>query len=150
MWIEDVNNWARLESVQPNYNLVVRDIEVELLPLCADQEIGVITYSPLAGGFLTGKYREGGGIPTGTRMDVVPLMQPLYFHQAGFRIMEGLRAKAEELGTTMVQLGLAWTIGQPGITSVLIGARSTGQIDQAFEAEAMGMSPEVRAELNAL
>jgi aryl-alcohol dehydrogenase-like predicted oxidoreductase len=150
LWYEDVNNWARLESVQPNYNLVVRGIETELLPLCADQEVGVITYSPLAGGFLTGKYREGGGIPAGTRMDVVPPMQALYFHTAGFRIMEGLRAKADQLGISMVQLGLAWTIGQPGITSVLIGARSTDQVDQAFQAEAMPMSSELRAELSAL
>lgn len=150
LWRGDVNDWARLESVQPNYNLVTRDIETELLPLCADQEVGVVTYSPLAGGFLTGKYREGGGIPSGTRMDVVPPMQALYFHQAGFRIMEGLRAKAEELGTSMVQLGLAWIIGQPGITSVLIGARSVDQVDQAFQAEAMNISPELRAELSAL
>jgi aryl-alcohol dehydrogenase (NADP+) len=64
--------------------------------------------------------------------------------------MEGLRAKAEEMGTSMVQLGLAWTIGQPGITSVLIGARSIDQVDQAFEAEAMGLSPEIRAELSAI
>jgi aryl-alcohol dehydrogenase-like predicted oxidoreductase len=150
LWREEANEWARLESVQPNYNLVTRDIEAELLPLCADQEVGVISYSPLAGGFLTGKYREGGGIPKGTRMDVVPLMQALYFHQAGFRVMEGLRAKAEEIGTSMVQLGLAWAIGQPGITCVLIGARSTEQVDQAFEAEAMNMSPELRAELSAM
>jgi len=150
LWCGDVNDWPRLESVQPNYNLVTRDIETELLPLCADQEVGVVTYSPLAGGFLTGKYREGGGIPSGTRMDVVPPMQALYFHQAGFRIMEGLRAKAEELGTSMVQLGLAWIIGQPGITSVLIGARSVDQVDQAFQAEAMNISPELRAELGAL
>jgi aryl-alcohol dehydrogenase-like predicted oxidoreductase len=150
LWRQDVNSLARLESVQPNYNLIVRDIECELLSLCADQEVGVITYSPLGGGFLTGKYRQGNGIPIGTRMDVVPLMQEIYFHEVGFRIMEGLRVKAAELGSTMVLLALAWAMGQPGITSVLAGARSVDQVDQAFQAQAMNMPPELRAELSAL
>ena len=57
LWRQDVRGWSRMEAVQENYNLVVRDIERELLPLCVDQEVGVITYSPLGGGFLTGKYR---------------------------------------------------------------------------------------------
>ena len=57
LWRQDVRGWSRMEAVQENYNLVVRDIERELLPLCADQQVGVITYSPLGGGFLTGKYR---------------------------------------------------------------------------------------------
>jgi aryl-alcohol dehydrogenase-like predicted oxidoreductase len=150
LWRQDVNGWTRLESVQPNYNLIVRDIERGMLSLCADQEVGVITYSPLGGGFLTGKYRQGNGIPTGTRMDVVPLMQEIYFHEVGFRVMEGLRAKAAELGSTMVLLALAWAMGQPGITSVLAGARSVDQVDQAFQAQAMNMPPELRAELSAL
>ncbi|MFZ5916540.1 MAG: aldo/keto reductase [Chloroflexota bacterium] len=148
--LQERNGWARMASVQPNYNLVVRDIEAELLPLCAAQKVGVISYSPLAGGFLTGKYHQGGGIPQGTRMDVVPLMQKLYFHPDGFRIMEGLRAKAAELGATMIQLALAWAMSQPGITTVLAGARHTRHVDQAFEAEAMNLSPALRAELDDL
>lgn len=150
LWRADVHGWPRLESVQPNYNLVVRDIEKELLPLCADQEIGVISYSPLGAGFLTGKYRKGAPAPEGTRFDILPGHQPIYYHDSGFRIMEGLRAKAEETGRTMINLALAWVIGQPGITSVLVGARHTGHVDQAFAAEQMGLSAELRAELNQL
>ncbi len=147
LWRQDVNDWARFESVQPNYSLVVREIEKELLPLCADQHVGVITYSPLGGGFLTGKYRQGGGVPSGTRMDVVPAMQEIYFHEAGFEIMERLRAKGKELGVSMAHLALAWVLGQPGITSVLVGARTPDHVDQALHAEAMGMSAELRDEL---
>ena len=132
LWRQDANGWVRMESVQPNYSLVVRDIEQELLPLCADQQVGVISYSPLGGGFLTGKYRRGGDVPAGTRMDIVPLMQPIYFHEAGFRILEGLRDKAAELGIHMALLALAWVMTGPGITSVLIGARSPEQVDQAW------------------
>jgi aryl-alcohol dehydrogenase (NADP+) len=150
LWRADVHGWPRLESVQPNYNLVVRDIEKELLPLCADQEIGVISYSPLGAGFLTGKYRQGAPEPSGTRFEILPGHQRIYYHDAGFRIMEGLRAQAAETGRTMINLALAWVIGQPGITSVLIGARHTGHVDQAFEAEQLGLSDELRIALNNL
>jgi len=150
LWRADVKNGPRMESVQPNYNLVVRDIESELLPLCADQEIGVISYSPLGAGFLTGKYRKGAPEPEGTRFNILPGHQPIYYHDAGFRIMEGLRTTAEATGRTMINLALAWVIGQPGITSVLVGARHLGHVDQAFEAEQMGLSDELRTTLNEL
>ncbi len=150
LWWQDVHGWVRFESVQPNYSLVVRDIEAELLPLCIDQHVGVISYSPLGGGFLTGKYRAGGEVPAGTRMDTVPLMQPIYFHEAGFRILEGLRAKAVELGATIPVLALAWVMSHPGVTSVLIGARSGAHVDQAVEAAAWQMPVSLRAELSAL
>jgi aryl-alcohol dehydrogenase-like predicted oxidoreductase len=150
LWRQEVHGWPAMASVQPNYNLVVRDIERELLPLCADQQVGVISYSPLGGGFLTGKYREGGDMPKGTRLDIVPQMQPIYFHATGFRILEGLRARAAELGTTIPLLALAWAMTEPRITSVLIGARTPAQVDQALAADALGMSAELRAELSAL
>lgn len=150
LWLQDKHGWARMESVQPNYNLVERGIERELLPLCADQQIGVISYSPLGAGFLTGKYRQDGPLPKGTRFDVLPSHQDIYFHDRGWRVMEGVRAKANTLGIPMPQLSLAWVIGQPGVTCVLIGARTLEQVDQAFTAEQIGLTPEVRAELNAL
>ena len=150
LWKQDVNGWARLESVQPMYNLVDRGIEQELIPLCADQQVGIVSYSPLGAGFLTGKYSRGGEVPKGTRFDVMPGHQPLYFTERGWRVVEALRAQSELSGNSMIQLTLAWTIGQPGITCVLIGARDTAQVDQAFEAEALGMSDDVRAMLNSI
>jgi 1-deoxyxylulose-5-phosphate synthase len=150
LWRQDVRGWSRMEAVQENYNLVVRNIERELMPLCADQEVGVITYSPLGGGFLTGKYRRRGAAPTGTRFDVVPGMEPIYMHETGFRILAGLEAKAADLGTTAPLLALAWALTQPGVASVLIGARAPEQVDQALEADGMGMTPELRAELSVL
>ncbi|OIO91120.1 MAG: hypothetical protein AUK03_11880 [Anaerolineae bacterium CG2_30_64_16] len=150
LWQQDVRGWARMEAVQPHYNLIARDIERELLPLSADQEIGVLTYSPLGGGFFTGKYRQGEAVPKGSRMDVAPGMQPFYFHAAGYRILTGLRAKADALGTSTTLLALAWAMSGPGITSVLIGASSIEHVDQAIAAQALGLSPELRAELSAL
>ena len=141
---------ARMEATEPNYNLVVRDIEEALLPLCASRQIGAITYSPLGAGFLTGKYRRGGEVPTGTRFDVIPGHQDIYFKDEFFDVVEGLRAKAAETGRSMIDLALAWTIGQPGVTSVLVGARGTDQIDQAFAAEAAELPADLRAALSAL
>ena len=126
-----------LQCVQPPYNLVQREIEADLLPLCSDQGTGVVTYSPLAAGFLTGKYRRGQEVPAGTRFDVIPGHQPIYFTDHGYTVMERLDALSQSLGQTMIQLALAWTMAQAGVTSVLIGARNTGQVDQAFEAQAL-------------
>jgi 1-deoxyxylulose-5-phosphate synthase len=150
LWRQDVHGWGRMESVQPNYNLAVREIEKELLPLCADQEVGVISYSPLGAGFLTGKYRKDGEIPQGTRFDVIPDHQNIYFSDKNFDIVEGLRAKAQEMDVPIVRLALAWVINQPGITSVLIGARKIEHVEQAFEAEGMGMSRELQEALSSL
>jgi 1-deoxyxylulose-5-phosphate synthase len=150
LWRQDAHGLARMESVQPNYNLLVRDIERELLPLCADQEIGVLSYSPLGGGFFTGKYVQGSAVPKDSRLDIVPGMQPIYLHESGYRVLAGLRAQAEESGFSTTLLALAWVIGHPEITSTLIGARSVEHVEQAIAAEALGMSPELRAKLSAL
>ena len=120
-------------SVQPPYNLVQRDIEAELLPLCAAENIGVISYSPLAAGFLTGKYRPGQPIPSGTRFDVVPGHQDIYFTEHGFQVLQQLDNEVRTSGVSHIELALSWVLRQPGVTSVLIGARKTSQIDQALK-----------------
>lgn len=126
--------WRRLESVQPIYNLVDRRIEQELLPLCARDNLGVITYSPLGAGFLTGKYRQGGPVPDGTRFDVIPGHQNIYFTDHGFRVMEALRQAASQTGLSMAHLAMSWTVRRRGVTSVLVGARNPRHVDQAFDA----------------
>ncbi|GAG16528.1 unnamed protein product, partial [marine sediment metagenome] len=133
--IQESHGWARLTSVQPMYNLVDRSIEHDLLALCAERQIGVITYSPLGAGFLTGKYRPGGAVPEGTRFDVIRGHQDIYFTERGYRVVEELRRISAESGHSMVRLALGWVLRRDGITSVLIGARHAGHVDQAFEAE---------------
>jgi aryl-alcohol dehydrogenase-like predicted oxidoreductase len=149
LWRQDVAGLARFEATQPVYNLADRRIEQELLPLCADQGLGVITYSPLGAGFLTGKYRPGGVVPQGTRFAIVPAHQELYFTPARFRLMEGLRRTAADAGLPMAHAALAWVLGRPGVTSVLIGARDPAQVDQALAA-AEGLPPDVGAALDGL
>ena len=150
LWIADVNDLAPMVSVQPNYSLAIRDIEAELLPFCADQNIGVTSYSPLGAGFLTGKYTKTWTAPKGTRFDVMPDHWDIYENDTSMRRMEGLRDIAAETGISMVQIALAWAIGQPGITSVLIGCRTLSHVDQAFNAEDMGLAQDLRDRLNAL
>ena len=125
----------RLASIQPPYNLVEREIEAELLPFCGKEGIGVITYSPLGAGFLTGKYGAGTQVPPGTRFDIIPDHQPIYFTPHGFRVLENLQRLAAEVDRPMAQVALSWVLRQPHVTSVLIGARNTAQVDQALTAE---------------
>ena len=125
---------APLQTIQPPYNLIQREIEEDLLPLCMERKIDVITYSPLAAGFLSGKYDRSGKIPAGTRFDVIPGHQPIYCHERGFAILDRLRAAAQETGESMVHLALAWVLQKKEVTSTLVGARHTGHIDQALSA----------------
>lgn len=147
---QSANNWPLMVSVQPNYNLVMRDIEEELIPFCTAQKVGIISYSPLGAGFLTGKYRRGGDIPAGTRFDIIPGHQNIYFNDENFRKVEKLRTEAQARGISMIQLALAWVINQPGITSVLIGGRTTAHVDQAFQAEALPLTADLQTTLNQL
>lgn len=132
--LSNTAGFSRLVSVQPPYNLVQRDIEADLLPLCAAENIGVISYSPLAAGFLTGKYRHGAAIPSGTRFDVIPGHKDIYFTEHGYQVLEKLDAESKATGKSHVQLALSWVLNQPGITSVLIGARNMGRLIRLLEA----------------
>lgn len=148
LWISDRNKWAQFVSVQPVYNLALRGIESELLPACADQNIGLITYSPLGAGFLTGKYTRDGNVPAGTRFDVAPGHQPIYFNDPAYSAMERLRARSEEVNIPMPRLGLAWVLSRPNVTVTLVGGRTPKHIDQAFESLELAQS-ENFAELSA-
>ena len=143
-------SWSSLQSIQPIYNLVDRHIEEGLLEFCSTENIGVLTYSPLGAGFLTGKYRRDGAISTGTRFDVKPAHQDIYFTDRGFHVMESLRSIANELGEPMARLALAWVLRRERITSVLVGARTPRHVDQAFEALDAVRSPGLQELLDRL
>lgn len=148
LWKQDVNKWARFDSSQECYNLTIREIEHDAIPLAEDQQLGVLGYSPLGAGFLTGKYGRDRIIPPGTRFDVVDGHSDPYFLEKSFGIVDALREKSAELGITMVSLALAWVLGNPSITSMLIGARQLGHVDQAIDALSIKLSPELRKELS--
>jgi aryl-alcohol dehydrogenase-like predicted oxidoreductase len=128
---------ARYDCVQPRYNLLYRDIESELLPLCRDQGVGVIAYNPLAGGFLSGKYRTLDELPPGTRFTLGKtgdLYRERYWHQAQLQAVEQLRQHFEPRGKSLVTVAVAWVLARPGITSAIVGASKAEQLDASLAA----------------
>jgi aryl-alcohol dehydrogenase-like predicted oxidoreductase len=129
---------ARYDCVQPRYNLLHRDIEGELLPLCRDQGIGVIAYNPLAGGFLTGKYQSlEAPPPEKTRFSLGKtgdLYRERYWQQAQLEAVQELDKFLKARGKSLLQVAVAWVLAQPGMTSAIIGASKPEQLDQSLAA----------------
>ena len=126
------NGWAPIVSLQPKYSLLSRDIELELLPLCLEANLGLLPWSPLAGGWLTGKYTPDER-PTGdTRLGENPSRgieaYDLRNTDRTWAILEVVRAVAEARGASTSQVALNWVRGRPGVTSVLLGARTVEQL----------------------
>ena len=129
------NGYARFEVIQPPYNLADPGAQDELFPLCRKEEVGITSYSPLAAGFLAGKYTaDRNAFPKGSRFDVIPGHADIYFNERNFRNVERLRSLADSLGVPMVKLAMAWTMGHPDLTSVIVGARKASHLDNAIEA----------------
>jgi aryl-alcohol dehydrogenase-like predicted oxidoreductase len=128
---------ARFDCVQPRYNLLYREIEAELLPLCRDQGVGVITYNPLAGGFLSGKYRSLDEPPPGTRFTLGKtgdLYRERYWHHAQLEAVEHLRRHFEGRGQPLATVAIAWVLAQQGVTAAIVGASRPEQLDATLAA----------------
>ncbi|MCS6850182.1 MAG: aldo/keto reductase [Gemmataceae bacterium] len=139
------HGWARWDCVQPRYNLLYREIESELLPLCRDQGLGVIAYNPLAGGFLTGKYQSLETPVPGTRFSLGKtgeLYRDRYWHQAQLEAVQFLRRFLEPRGKSIVPVAVAWVLAQPGITSAIVGASRPEQLDESLKAVDMTLDAE--------
>lgn len=145
LWVSDKLGLARYDSLQPHYNLAHRaEFERELKPLCEEEGIGVIPYSPLAGGFLTGKYRRD-NVPDSVRAQGI---QRRYFNERGFAILDKLEEIARPRGLTIAQTALAWLLTQPIITAPIIGANSVAQLEESLGAAGVRLSPEEMEALN--
>jgi aryl-alcohol dehydrogenase-like predicted oxidoreductase len=147
--LSDLRRLARFECVQNSYSLLERTAEREMLPLCADQHIGFTAFSPLAGGWLSGKYRSG-RYPDGSRMTLRP--EP-YLHLATDRVFRGLDALAESArarGVTMDALALAWVLHHPQVDAAILGPRTPAHLDSAIAALDIVLSADEAAALAAL
>jgi aryl-alcohol dehydrogenase-like predicted oxidoreductase len=148
--ISKQSGYRRLEEVQPPYSLVARQIEADLLPLCEKEQIGVVAYSPLAAGFLSGKYQpDRASIPKGSRFDVIPGHADIYFNEQNFEIVEKLRRKSKETNVSMVRLAMGWLLSKRSITSVLVGATGVAHLENAVAAMEMPFPQEWIDEMNA-
>jgi aryl-alcohol dehydrogenase (NADP+) len=148
----EVLGTVRFESVQPRYNLLFREFERELFPLCTEEQIAVIPYNPLAGGFLSGKHRPGADA-AGTRFeqgDQGARYRERYWHDRAFEAVEQIAALAAEAGVSSATLALQWVLANPVITSPIVGASRPEQLADAVAAERTPLDPALKARLDEL
>ncbi|MEK7701706.1 MAG: aldo/keto reductase [candidate division NC10 bacterium] len=144
---------ARFDSVQPRYNLLFRQIERDLLPLCEAAGLGVIPYNPLAGGFLSGKHRREAGPTAGTRFTLgraARRYQERYWHEREFATVEALRPLAAEAGLSLTRLAVAWVLARPAITAPIVGASRPEQLDDVLPAVEKELDAGLKARLDEL
>ncbi|MGF1625260.1 MAG: aldo/keto reductase [Alphaproteobacteria bacterium] len=147
--IAERRGWTRFEVIQPMYNLVKRQVEVEILPLARAEEIGVITYSPVGGGLLSGKYRKASR-PDSGRLVVNKEYAVRYGEDWVYETAEAFVELADSLHVHPVSLAVAWVASNPDITAPIIGARSLEQLRPSLESLQVVMTPELRDRISAL
>ena len=140
LYTADRHGWTRFVSMQPHYNLIYREEEREMLPLCVDQGIGVIPWSPLARGLLTGSRVKDGGETERARTD--GFAKVLYKRDDDFKVAERVSEVAQARGVPSAQVALAWMLGKPVITAPIIGATKMGHLDDAVAALSIRLSEE--------
>ena len=153
LWASDKHNLARFDSAQPRYNLLFRMIEDEILPLCQAQGIGVMVYNPLAGGMLTGRYRDLGKVESGTRFGLErsgALYRRRNWNQAVLEAVDQLARFLEPRGKSLTHVALAWVLAQPAVTCAIVGASrpeqladSLGKLDMSLDTEELQACDEV-------
>jgi aryl-alcohol dehydrogenase-like predicted oxidoreductase len=149
LWIADSKGLSRFECYQPQYSLVVRDIEQEIVPACAAKGLGVVVWSPLAGGYLTGKYQPGQDRATGSRSEEGWAFPMRFFHPDHSNILATLLEVAAEMGRSPAQVALRWVLDQGFVTSAIVGARTQAQIEETLQAVGWRLPEEARAKLDA-
>lgn len=146
--VSERNGLARFDCVQPRYNLLYREMETELLPLCRDQGLGVAIYNPIAGGLLSGKHDKSGGPTPGTRFTLGAsgeLYRDRYWQDSQFEAVSRLKAYFDGRGISLPQAAVAWTLGRDGITSSIIGASHPDQLAPTLAATELVLDDEARA-----
>ncbi len=146
-------NLARFESVQPRYNLLFRQMERELFPLCEHDRIGVIPYNPLAGGLLTGQHERStprAGSRFALESEQGERYRERYWRDEFHDTVEKIKPIAENEGISMAQLAVAWVLSKPFVTAPIVGATNPTQLDDAIAAVAKPLSEEAVTQLNEL
>jgi aryl-alcohol dehydrogenase-like predicted oxidoreductase len=148
LWISDSKGLARFEAYQPQYSLVVRDIEEELVPTCALKSLGMVVWAPLAGGYLSGKYQPGEHSLAGSRSAENWAFPTQFFHAEHEAILTELLAVARDLGRSPAQVAVRWVLEQPVVASAIVGARTAAQLGDTLGASGWRLPEEVRDRLD--
>ncbi|NOK39236.1 aldo/keto reductase [Corallococcus exercitus] len=146
--LSDHRGLSRFESLQAYYSIAGRDLERELVPLMKDQQVGLMVWSPLAGGFLSGKYRRGAEGPEGARRTTFDF--PPVDRERAYNAIDVMDAVAKETDTTVARVALAWLLHQPHVTTVILGAKTQAQLDDNLAATELRLSPEQLSKLDAV
>jgi len=151
--LQDRNGWSPFVSLQPQYSLVERSIEIELLPFCRAAGLGVLPWGPLGAGFLTGRYSREEPPPAGSRMgDATDDLEEAPARRAierNFRAVDEARAIADEKGATVAQVSLAWLLATEGVTAPIVGPRTFDQLEDLLGAVDVSLTPEEHERLGA-
>ena len=150
MRICEENDFAKPMAIEPRFNLMVRDAEKELFPLSLKLGLGVVTYSPLAGGFLAGKYSKGAEPPEGTRAAFSPGYWKRYNVDENFAKLEVLSNIARDSGLPLATLAVAWVLSKPAVTAPIIGASHPGQVGENCRALEAKVPSQVMAKLDSV
>lgn len=150
LWVSDRRGWASFVSTQPEYSLLAREVEVELLPACQAFGVGVIPYFPLAGGLLTGKYKEGAPAPAGTRGYQNERFERRFMTPRNFTIVRSLEAWAAGRGHTVAELAVAWLLARPAVSTVITGTTRPEQVVANVKAAAWELTAAEAEEVAAL
>ena len=144
--ISDKRGWARFESVQAYYTIAGRDLEREVVPLLQDQQLGLMVWSPLAGGLLSGKFSPDGSGPEGARRATFDF--PVVDKPRAFRIVDAMRPIAERHQVSVARVALAWLLSRPAVSTVIVGARTPEQLADNLAATNLSLSEDDLATLN--
>jgi aryl-alcohol dehydrogenase-like predicted oxidoreductase len=151
--LQDRNGWSPFVSLQPQYSLVERSAELDLLPFCRAAGLGVIPWGPLGAGFLTGRYRRGEPPPEGSRMadagDEIEEAEHRRAIERNFQVVDAAQEIAEAHGATVAQVAIAWLLGVEGVTAPIIGPRTFDHLEDLLPAVELQLSAEERARLEA-
>ena len=147
LWTSDVHDLERFVVVEPLYNLLNREIEREIIPLCIDQGIGIVPYAPFAGGVLSGKYKAGAPPLAGSRAVTSPTFFEMYKglsweNPKNVKMLQELEDFSKQLGRPMIQVALAWLLTNPAITAPIVGASTVKQFEESFGATELTLSRE--------
>ena len=141
LWLSRQHRWASYVTLQAQYSLLVRDLEREHVPLCRQEGLGILPWSPLAGGFLTGKFDRDQPPAAGTRLGEKAERFERYNLERNWRILDAVRAIATELGSTPSAVSLAWLLAKPQVSSVVFGARTVEQLEANLAAAELELAP---------
>jgi aryl-alcohol dehydrogenase-like predicted oxidoreductase len=144
------HDWEKLIAVQPPYNLLQRDIEEDIIPYCQQEGLGILTYTPLMGGFLTGKYSKASPPPAGSRFEYNPRLGKHASQESNFAFLEQIENIADDVGIPVSKLAIAWILKNPAITAPIVGASSVEQVEENSRIVEINLDDDAYQRLNEL